>query len=98
MVDVVERVINEEIEFGNFAKLETDFLAEIEADGLGVGLDVIEDFLAVAGRENAEIDTGRAEVGSNMDSADRNQHTMSFCRLEAENFAQFLLDEALYFR
>ena len=97
MFDVIQRIIDEELEFGDDAELLADAGAEFVANLTLVGVDILHDFLCLLAGEDAEIDAAHAQVGADAADADAHQHASHRTRLLLKDIAQLLLNESGYF-
>ena len=97
MVNIVERIVNEEFQFGDDAELVAQALSQFVAEFAYVPVDVVQNFFGTLAGKDAQIASAHTEVGTDADCADRDQHAMEACRLFLENVTQFFLDEAGYF-
>ena len=93
---VIERVVDEKLQFGNNAELESYALSQFETQGAHVCVDVCEQFLGAFGRENAKIGFANAQVGTYAAFAYRNDYAARCARLLLEYVAQFFLQKARY--
>ena len=96
MFDVIQRIVHEEFQFGNDAKLFAYACAEFVAYLSLVGVDVLHYLLCLLAWEDAEIDAADAQVGTDAASADAHQHASHRACLLLEDVAQLLLYEASY--
>ena len=94
MVDVVERIVDKEFQFGNDAQLIAQTTAQLVAQFAHIAVDIFQNFGRALGREDAEIAATHAEVGADTYGADRYEYAVEAGRLFLEYIAQFLLDEA----
>lgn len=94
---IVQRVVHEELQFGDDAQLMTHTGAQLEAYGLHVPIDVLDDFFAPLRGEYAEVGPCYAHVGADAHGADGNQYAGHGLGLQQEDVTQFLLQESGYF-
>ena len=97
MLNVVERIVDKESEFGSFAKLIAHTLCKLVTHAAGTVVDALNDFVGTLRGENAEVGAGDAQVGLHAHCAHRHQHTAHLSSLHTENLAKLLLEEACYF-
>ena len=97
MLDVVQRVVDEEAQLGHDAQLMAHALSQSEANLLTVFLDVLEQFLALFRREDAQIGCADAQVGRDLGSCHADHHAVHSACLFLENHAQLFLQQACYF-
>ena len=95
--DIVERVVYEELEFGNDAQLMAHAVAQFEAHLLCVVVDVGDDFSAALRGEDAEIYAADAHVGRDAHCAYRYEDTGHRLCLLLKNVAKFFLNKSCYF-
>ena len=93
---VVERIVDEEFEFGYNAQLVPHVLSQLEADSLDVGVDVGEQLFGFLRGEYAEIRLANAQVGTYAAFAYRHNHAARCARLFFEYGAQLLLQQPGY--
>ena len=94
MVNVVERIVDEEFQFGDDAQLIAQATAQLVAQFAHIAVDIVKDFGRALRWEDAEIAAAHTEVGTDTYSADRHKYAVEAGRLFLEYIAQFLLDEA----
>ena len=97
MLCVVQRVVDEELQLWDDAQLVADTCAQLVAHGLGVGVNVLQDFFGAFRREDAEVAACHAQVGADAHDADRHQHAVGGLCLPLEDVAQLFLQQARYF-
>ena len=62
MLQVIQTVVQEEAELWNDAQLVSHLSAQVEADGLLVGIDILQNLLTLLRWEHAEVSGADAEV------------------------------------
>ena len=95
-VQIVEGVVDEEAKFGDDAQLVVYTLSQFVADGLLVGIDVLQQLFPLFRREYAEIRRADAEVGAYLHTCDTDQYAVHHACLRLEDARQLLLEEACY--
>lgn len=96
MVNVVQRIVNEETQFGDDAELLSASFAQFVAHATHVCHDVIECLFRFFGREYTQIGAANAQIRADVNLAYAHEHTARLCGLQAENVAEFLLYESFY--
>ena len=96
MFNVIQRIVDEELEFRNDAELLADSCAKLEANLLLIGVDVLHYLLCLLAWEDAEIDATHAQVGADAASTDAHQNASHRTGLLLKDVAQLLLNEASY--
>ena len=91
---VVERVVDEKLQFRDDTQLVSHAFAQFETQGGGVGVDVAHDFFAALRGKYAQVGAADAHVGTNVGFAHADEHAVHGFRLKEEYFAQLLLEEA----
>ena len=94
VVNVVERIVDEEFQFGDDAQLIAQATAQLVAQFAHIAVDILQYLGRALRREDAEIAAAHAEVGTDTYGADRYEYAVEGGRLFLEYIAQFLLDEA----
>ena len=94
MVDVVERIVDKEFQFGNDAQLIAQTTAQLVAQFAHIAVDILQYLGRALRREDAEIAAAHAEVGTDTYGADRYEYAVEGGRLFLKHIAEFLLDEA----
>ena len=94
MVNVVERIVDEEFQFGDDAQLIAQATAQLVTQFAHIAVDVLKDFGRTLRWKDAEIAATHAEVGADTYGADRHEYAVETGCLFLEYIAQFLLDEA----
>ena len=94
--DVIQRIVHEEFQFGNDAKLFAYACAEFVAYLSLVGVDVLHYLLGLLAGKDAEVCAADAQVGADAAGADADQHSSHRTCLPLEDVAQLLLYEACY--
>ena len=96
MFDVIQRIVDEELQLRDDAKLLTYSFAELEANLLLVGVDVLHNLLSLLAREDAEIDATYTQVRADAASADAHKNASHRTRLLLKDVAQLFLNETGY--
>ena len=96
MLDVIQRIVDEELQFRDDAELLANAGAKFVANLLLVGIDVLHNLFRLLTREYAEINAADTQVGTYAANADAHQHASHLACLPLEDVAQFLLYEAGY--
>lgn len=96
MLNVVERVINEEAELGNDAELIVHTPSQLIADTLLIGLNVFQQLVGPFGWEDAQMSRADTQVGRHACGGDADEHTVHLLCLTLEDIGQLLLEQACY--
>ena len=96
MLDIVERVVNEEAQLGYDAQLVAHACSQLVAYGLFTGVDVLHYLIALVGREDAEISCADAEVGRHATLGHAHHHAVHHSCLRLEDEAKLLLQQSRY--
>ena len=96
MFNVIQRIVDEELEFRDDAQLLAHSCAKLEANLLLIGVDVLYYLLCLLAWKDAEIDATHAQVGTDAASTDAHQHASHCTGLLLKDVAQLLLNEASY--
>ena len=74
LLDVLERIVEEELDFGHALQLVADTLAQGAAHEPVVMLQLLHELLAALEGKDADVDLGIAEVGRDAHGGDGDQH------------------------
>ena len=96
MFNVIQRIVDEELEFRNDAELLADSCAKLEANLLLIGVDVLHYLLCLLAGKDAEIDAANAQVGTDAANTDAYQDASHRACLLLEDVAKLLLNETSY--
>ena len=94
MIDIFERIVNEEFQFGDDAQLVAQTSAQFIAQFAHIVVDIRQDFCRTFRREYTQITAAYAQVGTDTHCAHRDQHAVHTLGLFLKNVAQFLLNES----
>ena len=97
VLDVVQRVVDEELELGHDAKLALDLLTEAEADVLGVGTHGPDDGVLVGGHIDAQVGARDRQVGRDGGFGHGNHTTIDAFAVLQEDIGQLPLQQGRYF-
>jgi hypothetical protein len=96
LFDVVERVVEEKLELGNYPSLMTDLHSEELAYLFILLFDQVDDRLRIRGSENAEINLCDAEVRAYANIGDRNERlAVKIKPFALEKFSDLFLEEPI---
>ena len=95
-LNIIERVVHEEAQFGDDTQLVAYACAKLVADGLLVGCDVAENLVSLLRREHAEVSGENAEVGRHAATCYADHYAVHGASLRLEDKAQLLLEQACY--
>ena len=94
VLDIVERIVEEELQFRNDTKLMTFERTQLVTNGTCLFVHVLQDFLCTIRREHAQVCLCHTEVGAHAHHTHRDQQTMCLASLFLENCAQILLNQS----
>ena len=94
VLGIVQRVVHEELEFGDDAQLVACAQTELETNLPHIGVDVVADFLCPFAGEDAQVSAADAHVGADAADTHADEHTTGGLSLALKDVAEFLLDEA----
>ena len=95
--NVIQRVIDKELQFGNDSQLLSHACAQFVANLLLVVIDVLHNLLGAFAGEHTQVSTTDTKVGTYAAGAYTNQHTTHGAGLFLEDIAQLLLNESCNF-
>ena len=96
MLNIVQRVVDEELQFRDDAELLANSCAKLVAHLPLVRIDVLHNLLRPLAWEDAEIDAAHAQVGADAAYADAHKHASHSACLLLKDIAQLLLNESGY--
>ena len=76
MLQVIQTVVQEEAELWNDTQLVSHLSAQVEADGLLVGIDVFQNLLTLLRWEHAEVSSADAKIRAYSYLSNTYHHTM----------------------
>ena len=92
--NVIQRVIDKELQFGDDSQLLSHACAQFVANLFLIVIDVLHNLLGAFAGEYTQVSTTDAKVGTYAAGAYTNQHTTHGASLFLENIAQLLLNES----
>ena len=96
MLNIIQRIVHEELQLRDDAELLADAGTEFVAHLSLVGVDVLYDSLRLLAGEDAEIDAAHAEVRADAAGTHTHQHPSHRTGLLLKDIAQLLLNEPGY--